>query len=452
MDIAPDAAADDLPESIPDFFGNDICYSPGCAARLPDTDKLRNAQNFALFAVDVLAFPNAGKPASSSSCSKPNKREVLIQAQSTIPRNSSSTRRQRLPSKTPSSSLPRSSSTRDSPSSSSTKATLSSTTSSAPSSSSAVPATVSNGATLAVTIRMVVVGGVGGGLLTLGGKTIPIAAGQTIVVSQQTFDEANPENPKSEDIPRPTTLSVRTTRVSSSAPSTTSSCPAETSKAFKDDDFNCRDLHKASAKVLEDLLSGIEFGSGPVFNESSTTVSTLGPTSSSTSLVPSTTALPPPPAPTKTPVTVYTAQESAPRGSGACFPGSVDVNIILGGQTEFKYQFTGNPYTMASDMKAKEVTLPEQYKRVLINTPSRRRASLPSLVRGRVIVRGSRVTGNHQAKAREDHDLPSQEHINNYNEGMVRIRPCISQHMNRHSPHPDLYAQSERSPLEQNVD
>ncbi|KAK1973881.1 hypothetical protein LZ30DRAFT_539810, partial [Colletotrichum cereale] len=62
---SPDPAADDLPESIPDFFGNDICYSPGCCARLPNRDKMKNAQNFALFAVDVLAFPDAGKPASS---------------------------------------------------------------------------------------------------------------------------------------------------------------------------------------------------------------------------------------------------------------------------------------------------------------------------------------------------------------------------------------------------
>ncbi|KAK2037360.1 hypothetical protein LZ31DRAFT_546941 [Colletotrichum somersetense] len=46
------------------------CYSPGCCAALPGADKIRNAQNYALFALDVLAFPERAKP-QSRACGRP---------------------------------------------------------------------------------------------------------------------------------------------------------------------------------------------------------------------------------------------------------------------------------------------------------------------------------------------------------------------------------------------
>ncbi|KAK1973328.1 hypothetical protein LZ30DRAFT_611175, partial [Colletotrichum cereale] len=60
----PSPAPADLDEPLPETFGNKDCYSAGCCARLPDSQKLQNAENFAMFALDVSAFPELAKPGS----------------------------------------------------------------------------------------------------------------------------------------------------------------------------------------------------------------------------------------------------------------------------------------------------------------------------------------------------------------------------------------------------
>ncbi|KAK2051667.1 hypothetical protein LY76DRAFT_528119, partial [Colletotrichum caudatum] len=58
---SPNPKADDVQN--PNDSGSG-CYSPGCCAALPGADKIRNAQNYALFALDVLTFPERAKPQS----------------------------------------------------------------------------------------------------------------------------------------------------------------------------------------------------------------------------------------------------------------------------------------------------------------------------------------------------------------------------------------------------
>ncbi|KAK1993470.1 hypothetical protein LX36DRAFT_586282 [Colletotrichum falcatum] len=61
----PGERAEDLPN--PFFDGNtetaESCYTPSCCSRLPVADKARNAQNFAVFALDVTANPVEDEPA-----------------------------------------------------------------------------------------------------------------------------------------------------------------------------------------------------------------------------------------------------------------------------------------------------------------------------------------------------------------------------------------------------
>ncbi|WQF89843.1 Putative metallopeptidase, catalytic domain superfamily [Colletotrichum destructivum] len=58
----PDPPAEDVNKPDPTSSNNSKCYSPECCAKLSDSDKIRNAQNYALFALHVAAFPITGKP------------------------------------------------------------------------------------------------------------------------------------------------------------------------------------------------------------------------------------------------------------------------------------------------------------------------------------------------------------------------------------------------------
>ncbi|KAK2003128.1 hypothetical protein LX36DRAFT_651451 [Colletotrichum falcatum] len=58
----PNPPAEDVDEPPPAHSSNGNCYSPECCEKLPDSDKIRNARNYALFSLHVAAFPSAGAP------------------------------------------------------------------------------------------------------------------------------------------------------------------------------------------------------------------------------------------------------------------------------------------------------------------------------------------------------------------------------------------------------
>ncbi|KAK2004226.1 hypothetical protein LX36DRAFT_480351 [Colletotrichum falcatum] len=62
---SPNPPADDLDDPLSYLHGGGQCYTASCCARLSDSKKIQNAENFALFALDVSAFPRAGKPTDS---------------------------------------------------------------------------------------------------------------------------------------------------------------------------------------------------------------------------------------------------------------------------------------------------------------------------------------------------------------------------------------------------
>ncbi|KAK1955722.1 hypothetical protein LY78DRAFT_708051 [Colletotrichum sublineola] len=66
----PKAAYPDPPPiDIENPRGDGMCYKASCCSRLKDDQKIKNAQNFALFALDVTANPERAKPGSSVSSS-----------------------------------------------------------------------------------------------------------------------------------------------------------------------------------------------------------------------------------------------------------------------------------------------------------------------------------------------------------------------------------------------
>ncbi|KAK1998211.1 hypothetical protein LX36DRAFT_656740 [Colletotrichum falcatum] len=58
---SPSPPATDVVESSP-FWGTHKCYSMASCHRIPDADKIRNAENYALFALHVTALPWSAKP------------------------------------------------------------------------------------------------------------------------------------------------------------------------------------------------------------------------------------------------------------------------------------------------------------------------------------------------------------------------------------------------------
>ncbi|KAK1961920.1 hypothetical protein LY78DRAFT_643967 [Colletotrichum sublineola] len=58
---SPSPPAIDVVEVSP-VWGTNKCYSMACCHRIPDSDKIRNAENYALFALHVSALPWSAKP------------------------------------------------------------------------------------------------------------------------------------------------------------------------------------------------------------------------------------------------------------------------------------------------------------------------------------------------------------------------------------------------------
>ncbi|KAK2051986.1 hypothetical protein LY76DRAFT_672663 [Colletotrichum caudatum] len=57
----PDPPAQDVDAPSPALSSNGKCYSAECCAKLPDSGKIRNARNYALFSLYVAAFPSANR-------------------------------------------------------------------------------------------------------------------------------------------------------------------------------------------------------------------------------------------------------------------------------------------------------------------------------------------------------------------------------------------------------
>ncbi|KAG5816552.1 hypothetical protein H9Q74_000851 [Fusarium xylarioides] len=256
------------------FEANRDCYSASCCFRLSDAQKLKNAQNYAIYALDVLAFPDtAGSP--SSSCNLPQKREAPFlnffkrQAQPlpesvsppvqpapfqntsatfvTLPRTSTEPLSSELP-VTPTSNVttpggvPTEPVTSDSPLTTSFIETT--TTSSA-----APTTTVSGGATVVLPVGAVVVGGPGGGgFISVGGALIPVAAGA--IVTAKPEDEQKPTDPddKSEE---PT---ITSTPTSTSTESESCSAPTTTATYGSEGNAVCRNLSGMSNEELLQLI------------------------------------------------------------------------------------------------------------------------------------------------------------------------------------------------------
>ncbi|KAF9784191.1 hypothetical protein IL306_008119 [Fusarium sp. DS 682] len=277
----------------------DPCY------RLSDAQKIKNAQNYAIYALDVLAFPDAGSP--SSSCNVPQRREQFLnlfkrQAPPALEPVSPSTQPGTFQNTTTSFV----SSPKTSAASSSSEALVSLTsnvttpsgvptepiTSGSPittsftktttTSSAAPTTTVSGGATVVVPVGAVVVGGPGGGFISVGGALIPVAAGA--VVTAKPEDEQKPTD-KSDKSDEPTTTPTPT---STSTESESCSPPTTTATYGTEGNAVCRDLSGMSDSELLQLIP--EFGKAISSAEPAPT-STPGSTSNTTTVI---SATPPP--------------------------------------------------------------------------------------------------------------------------------------------------------------
>ncbi|KAJ4121916.1 hypothetical protein NW765_004741 [Fusarium oxysporum] len=258
---------DDLQDPFED---NKDCYSASCCFRLSDAQKLKNAQNYAIYALDVLAFPDtAGSP--SSSCNLPQKREEVPflnffkrQAQPlpesvppapfqntsasfiTFPKTSTEPLSSEVP-VTPTSNVTTPGGVPTEPVTSGSPITTSFI-ETATTSSAAPTTTVSDGATVVVSVGAVVVGGPGGGFISVGGALIPVAAGA--VVTAKPEDEQKPTDPddkSTEPTSTPTPTSTSTESESCSVPTTTATYGSEGNAV-------CRDLSGMSNEQLLQLI------------------------------------------------------------------------------------------------------------------------------------------------------------------------------------------------------
>ncbi|CZR38346.1 uncharacterized protein FPRO_06463 [Fusarium proliferatum ET1] len=294
---------DDLQDPFED---NKDCYSASCCFRLSDAQKLKNAQNYAIYALDVLAFPDtAGSP--SSSCNLPQKRESPFmnlfkrQAQPipesvsppvqpapfqntsatfvTLPKTSTGPLSSEVP-VTPSSNVttpggvPTEPVTSDSPITTSFIETT--TTSSA-----APTTTVSGGATVVVPVGAVVIGGPGGGSISVGGALIPVAAGAVVTAKPEDGEKpTDPDDKSKEPTSSPAPTSTSTETESCSAPTTTATYGSEGNAV-------CRDLSGMTDEQLLQLIP--QFGQ---VSSSAEPVPTSTPGASNTSVIISVTPSP----------------------------------------------------------------------------------------------------------------------------------------------------------------
>ncbi|KAH7253528.1 uncharacterized protein BKA55DRAFT_663016 [Fusarium redolens] len=289
---------DDLQDPFED---NKDCYSASCCFRLSDAQKLKNAQNYAIYALDVLAFPDtAGSP--SSSCNLPQKREEASfsnlfkrQAQPlpesvppvqpapfqntsasflTFPRTSTEPLSSGVP-VTPTSNVTTPGGVTTEPVTSGSPITTSFTDTTA-TSSAAPTTTVSGGATVVVPVGAVVVGGPGGGFISVGGALIPVAAGAVITAKPE--DEQKPTDP--DDRSKEPTTTPTPTSTSSSTESEPCSAPTTTATYGSEGSAVCRDLSGMSDAELLQLIP--EFGK---VSSSAEPVPTSTPGTSNTTMI-----------------------------------------------------------------------------------------------------------------------------------------------------------------------
>ncbi|OBR13429.1 Subtilase [Colletotrichum higginsianum IMI 349063] len=209
--------ADDLNNP---FFGivddrSEDCYSANCCFRLSAAEKAKNAQNYAIFALDVTAFPiteeqpNACQaPARPSTLAKVRRQMTFSNSTMSSGASSSSASATRTP-------IPP-------VLFSSTSQPPASRVSSARPSSSAEVVEVSGAVAVIIPAGAVAFGGPGGGLANFGGVIIPVPEGQTV------SDPSKDPKPSGE-APSTTPGQPSTT---SSAPATSSSCAPPAQKSY----------------------------------------------------------------------------------------------------------------------------------------------------------------------------------------------------------------------------
>ncbi|KAK1948815.1 hypothetical protein LY78DRAFT_687342 [Colletotrichum sublineola] len=249
----PGERAEDLPN--PFFDGNtetaQDCYNPSCCSRLPVADKARNAQNFAIFALDVTANPVENEPADPCEpgpTAAAKIRRQISPPSSIIRSNWTLTSRLRPSSasgtRSPTSSVPGSSSSQPGP----ILQPPTSTSSSAIPSSSSDVVVISGGATVVVPVGGVAFGGPGGGFASFGGIIVAVAAGQTV---RDPSSDSRPSN----EVPTRTQDRPSTT---SSAPTSSSSCPPPPEKSYPATAENlCEDLSGKKQAAFAALVAGL---------------------------------------------------------------------------------------------------------------------------------------------------------------------------------------------------
>ncbi|KAF4448237.1 hypothetical protein F53441_8344 [Fusarium austroafricanum] len=315
------------------YDSNKWCYSASCCNRLSDADKIKNAQNYAIFALDVLAFPDTAG-AGSSSCNRPQKRDdpspfttvtkteglstlktitkrqdpspfrilkrrdeglsivknlrkraqtvtisdlpgTTISGISVVPDSNTPTHSPQSPTSSTSSSIvttltPGSPTT--TPISTTTPVPLPSTTTS-----DSPTTTVAGGATVVVAAGAVVVGGPGGGFISVGGVTIAVAEGVVVTANPENKDRPTDKDDKPTTTPDPTT----------SNPTTSEPCSETTAPAYGDKGkAGCRDLSKMSEADLLKLIPGLGNQASPFDDATTSTTSIL------TTIVPTTSVSP----------------------------------------------------------------------------------------------------------------------------------------------------------------
>ncbi|KAK7448574.1 hypothetical protein CaCOL14_011780 [Colletotrichum acutatum] len=274
--------ADDLKNPFFRFLDDrsEDCYSATCCSRLSAAEKVKNAQNYAIFALDSMAFPNAEEqpacPASpASSTLVRQKRQVRFDNSTTSSAPPSLSRTPLPPTIVTSTSKPPSRVATPTPSR------------------SAEPEVITVSGTVAVVIPAgaVAFGGPGGGLASFGGVIVPVPEGQTVSDPSKDPQQSGPDEPT--NTPRQTQSPTTSSKpVSSSAP-----CSKPAEKTYKPAVENvCEDWSGMNQTAFKPLIAGIplvDWEGAPVVS----TTSILETVEVTTMLVTSTAA----PAPSATP-------------------------------------------------------------------------------------------------------------------------------------------------------
>ncbi|OHE99115.1 hypothetical protein CORC01_05608 [Colletotrichum orchidophilum] len=353
------------------------CYDIKCCTSIPDEAKIKNAQNFALFALDIAAFPQRGKwDNEGNSCVigglgkrmpidqvRPLRGSGSVSGHGNHTIRSGSWMKSNLRSSpTPQvSPLPRSSSqpppsSRQTSSSRPTSSTLQPIPRPSPTQSLAPTATpevlhVSNGETVAAVVGAIIIAGAGGGLVLVpSGALLPIAAGTTAVVTASTAangaQEYELEEKKKQDdnIPTP---SVTPSVPASGTPSysvslcshATSSNPGPEPATPDAPGFTFMDVLLLPGPEPTAFVSMSEHSTTtnsttsilPTSTTTSPVVPVLYPNPSPTSQSPGKISPPPPPPPPPPPKVLYSLDTPIDPGTISCSP--TDSFSAVGGVT-----------------------------------------------------------------------------------------------------------------------